>query len=92
MIYGAGCNIEFDCWKPRCSGKVDDVRGIRTRRRERARIGRRRTYPPPQIWDIRLTSSDISLTPGDSPPSLRTLSDSPDLIIYIIPSGTRHRL
>lgn len=24
MIYGAGCNIEFDSWK------LDDVRGIRT--------------------------------------------------------------
>lgn len=69
MIYGVGYNIKFDCWKPRCSGKVDDVRGIGE---QKTRAGAHRppsNYFPRQIWDIRLTPSEISLTPGDSPPS-----------------------
>lgn len=70
MIYGADYNIEFDCWKSRYSGKVDDVRGKGNRRRERVAHRPPSNYLPRQIWDIRLRRPEISLTPGDSPPFL----------------------
>lgn len=90
MFYGAGYCIEFDRWKSRSlAGKVNDDVLIRKGRKTRARIGRRRTTHHLTFLDIRFINlKSASQLVTHPPPSFYALSDSPDLIIYIILSGS----
>lgn len=92
MFYGAGYCIEFDRWKSRSlAGKVNDDVLVRkgTDEKTRARIGRRRTTHHLTFLDIMFINlKSASQLVTHPPPSFYALSDSPDLIIYIILSGS----